>query len=356
MWEISFILTWDEVRQEGLRAREVRLGVIYNDEGRAGSPEKEVLVRRITRALPTHWFVLCVLPAVLINVSFIAGIVQTAISDDRFTQVLAMPLVALYTLWQDAEDGYRRKEGKRHLALVCAWVGMSSGLWSDGFYDGSGSVFLRACALLVGMMCGFMWLYGWEHFLERRFVFLLLALAMPPSEAFLVAFEEWLQRWSANVTQVFFEVVRLSYIRSELMFSLPGIDIVVARECSGVRSAIAIFVAVVSASRFLAASVWGRILLCATAIPLAVVKNGLRITLLGALAVWVSPEVFQGPMHRYGGMIFSVIALLLYIPVIIVVRRIERRNGAQSQADVGLAIVLWRSVVRALSKSSADRT
>lgn len=330
------------------------MAVVHRDESGVVSAGKEDLPGGKTQAIPMHWLLLCVLPALVINSSFIAGIVRMAINDDRFTHVLVMPFVALYTLWHDAENGYRRQEVDGRLALVVSWVGISSGLWGGFLYQGDDAVFLRAGVLLAGIMCGFLSLYGWQRLCERRFVFLLLALAMPPSEMFLIGFEQWLQRWSANVTQVFFEVVGLSYIRSELVFSLAGIDIVVARECSGVRSTIAIFVAVVTASRFLAGSGWGRMLVCAAAIPVAVIKNGLRITLLGALAVWVSPEVLQGPLHRYGGMIFSIIAVFIFVPVIVLVRLVERRFAPKSAADEDGASVVWSRVVRAVAKSTLD--
>jgi exosortase len=330
------------------------LCVVHRDEKGAVSPGKEDVPVKNTQAMPMHWLLLCVLPTLVINSSFVVGIVRMAIDDDRYTHVLVIPLVAIYTLWQDAENGYRRREAGGKLALAVSWVGISSGLWGSVLYDGYDAVFLRAWVLLVGVVSGFLSLYGWQQLCQRRFVFLLLALAMPPSEMFLVGFEQWLQRWSANVTQLFFDVVGLSYIRSELTFSLAGIEIVVAKECSGVRSAIAIFVAVVAASRFLAASGWGRILVCAAAIPVAVIKNGLRITFLGALAVWVSPDVLQGPLHRYGGMIFSIVGLFFFVPFIALVRLVERRFASKSSADENVESVVCKKCDRADSKGISD--
>lgn len=274
--------------------------------------------------VPGHWFVFVVIPAAASHHQFLRAIFERAVSDDRLTHILALPIVAAVLLWLDAEDGYQLVGGRRTIAGLMAAAGASAGIWGGKLFTGEIGPIAQFTLLLIAISLGFVFFYGWEMLRKRRFAFFVLALSVPLPEATLMWFETFLQRQSANVAEVFFRLIRISYLRQGTVFSLPGMVIEVARECSGVRSALAILAATVIGSRVALQGPIGRTLLCASAIPIAIAKNAVRITVLAGLGVWVSPDVLLGPLHRYGGPVFSVVTVLLFVPLVLGLQRLER--------------------------------
>ena len=63
------------------------------------------------------------------------------------------------------------------------------------------------------------------------------------------------------------------------------------------------------------------------ALPLGIIKNGIRITTLTLLAIYVDPSFLSGNLHREGGFLFFLLALAMLAPVLCYWRnRIELRD------------------------------
>jgi exosortase len=118
------------------------------------------------------------------------------------------------------------------------------------------------------------------------------------------------------------------------MFSLAGIQIEIASQCSGIRSSLALVIASLLAGYLMLRSGWRRAVLLAAAVPMAVFKNGVRIAVLSLLAVHVHPKwLISSDLHHEGGIVFYTLALLLLAPLLWALRRndsLPRRRGADS--------------------------
>lgn len=282
------------------------------------------------RVFPSRWFFGCVVPVAIAHWSFIYSLIARAIGDDRLSHMLALPIVFVILLWIES-DGPETASGACSIWLrLFTGLGVLSGLFGPAVFYGPLDMALHYAVIVATVSGGFACAYGWESLRRKSFIFLILAAAVPPPEALLREFEISLQRWSADGAEIVFGFIGVSYIRSAMVFSLPGLDIEVARECSGIRSAIAIQAAVLVGSRVAVGSTVSRVMLWLCAIPVAITKNALRIATLAILGSSVSPDVLVGPLHRYGGPIFTVAAALLFVPIVFVLRRTERRWGAKS--------------------------
>jgi len=62
------------------------------------------------------------------------------------------------------------------------------------------------------------------------------------------------------------------------------------------------------------------------AIPLSVAKNGLRIFVLGVLTTKVDPSFLTGRLHRQGGIIYFLLALLAIFGLLWILRRGENKR------------------------------
>ena len=139
-----------------------------------------------------------------------------------------------------------------------------------------------------------------------------------------------LQRASAEVTYLLFRLVGTPVFRQGFQFSLPGFDIEVARECSGIRSTIALLITALVLSYLFLRSGWRRASFVILTIPIAIFKNALRIASMSWLGIYVSKDYLYGDVHRYGGLPASAMALLLLIPTLLLLQRSEQRRLAQS--------------------------
>jgi exosortase len=157
-------------------------------------------------------------------------------------------------------------------------------------------------ALVATCLGAFISAYGARATRRALFPLLLLALMAPFPPAVLHAIIKFLQHASAEATAVIFEVIGVPVYRQDLLFSLPGLNIRIAEECSGIRSSLALFVMSLLAGHMFLRRAWSRVALVFLVIPLAVVKNGVRIVVLSLLAMHVDPAFITGSVtHRYSG-------------------------------------------------------
>ena len=116
------------------------------------------------------------------------------------------------------------------------------------------------------------------------------------------------------------------------MLSIPGMDIEVARECSSIRSSLILVTTSMVLAHLLLRSWWRKSLLIAAAIPLSLVKNGLRIFVISELTTRVDPSFIEGRLHRQGGIVFLSIALGVVAVLLWVLRLTEAQKLLVSTA------------------------
>ena len=126
------------------------------------------------------------------------------------------------------------------------------------------------------------------------------------------------------------KVSGLTVLRDDLYFSLPGLTIEVARECSGIRSTLVLFITSLVAGYLLLRRPGNRAILAVSIIPLAILRNGLRIFTLAWLSVEVNPTIIDSALHRRGGPIFFVLSLIPFFLLLLFLRRHERKNARVS--------------------------
>ncbi len=155
--------------------------------------------------------------------------------------------------------------------------------------------------------------------------FLLFMIPIPTGVE--LAIELFLQHGSAAVCAVLFKVSGTPTFQSDLVFQLPGISIRVAPECSGLRSTLALMITSVVAAQMFLRSPVRRLVLVALVVPLALVRNGLRIYTIGQLCVYVGPHMIDSPIHHHGGPVFFALSLVPFAFVLRWLIKSERRSA-----------------------------
>jgi len=109
---------------------------------------------------------------------------------------------------------------------------------------------------------------------------------------------------------------------------LPGRSLFVTEACSGLRSLAALLALGLLVGGLWLRTAWGRCVLVAAAIPVAIVLNAVRVFLTGFLVFFVSPALAEGVMHYTEGWALFVAAFAILGGAAWVLAGLERRRPA----------------------------
>jgi exosortase len=259
-----------------------------------------------------------------------------SLRDDRYTHTILIPAISLGVFWLDRriifpQARFSPRVGIPLLALGAMLYCALRTLWLPGPEI---RLTLEVSAIVVIWVGGFVLCYGARSLQLSMFPLAFLLLTIPLPSAFVHASEIGLQRASAETAHIIFKMIGIPVYRQGLVFSLPGIDIEVAEQCSGIRSTAALLVTVALAGHFLLRSNWSKLCVILLTLPIAIFKNAVRIVTLSWLGVYVSRGYLHGNLHKYGGLPFTLLALALLLPLLLGLRRMESILMRGSNSEV----------------------
>jgi exosortase len=135
-----------------------------------------------------------------------------------------------------------------------------------------------------------------------------------------------LQRASADVAEVMLRATGMPVLRDGMMMHLPNLRIIVAEECSGIRSTFVLFMTSLIASNLFLRTGWKRALLVLAILPIAILRNAFRITTIAWLTVNVNPNIIHSPLHHRGGPVFFVLSLAPLFLLLWLLRKSEKQR------------------------------
>jgi exosortase len=268
------------------------------------------------------------------NVPLLKELFVFARDNDTASHVVVVPLVTLVLLFQD-----------RAAILVARqphiWAGLAviaSGLMA--LLVGRGSESLRpddalsiaVAGLVLLWVGGFLVTFGWQSARAALFPLFFLIFAVPPPDSLVVAATDFLKRGSTETVAALFALTGTPVHREGFVFSLPSFVIEVADECSGIRSSIALMLTGLLACHTFLRKGWTKAVLILAVLPIAVLKNGIRIVALTLLAIHVDPSFLVGQLHHEGGVVFFLMALAMMAPLLPLLRKLEAVRVETPQA------------------------
>ena len=232
---------------------------------------------------------------------------------DYYSHIILIPFVTGYFLFAErkriqSDTGYSWKAGTPLiaaglLAYVCA-------LWQRRWLGTNDFASLTTAASVVVLWGGFVLIYGSRSFSAGRFPLLFLLFSIPVPAFLLDRFIYVLEVGSTEVTQWLFDMTGTTYFREGFVYQLVGISIEVAKECSGIRSTLALVISSVVAGHLFLKSGWRQLVLLIAILPITILKNAVRIAALSWLAVYVDRRFVTGSwLHQSGGILFYMPAL-----------------------------------------------
>jgi exosortase len=133
---------------------------------------------------------------------------------------------------------------------------------------------------------------------------------VPLPDTVVVTLEDMLMRGSAWLSHMLFQWTGTPVFRAGQVMELPGMTLEVARNCSGLRSSLVLFITSLIASYLFLSSSWHRTLLVALVIPLGIFRNAIRVLVIGLLCVHQGPQMIDSWIHHRGGPVFFAVSLI----------------------------------------------
>lgn len=248
--------------------------------------------------------------------------------SEQYSHILLIPAVSLFLLYQERHQFLARATPDPAWGGAVIGVGLLLHVWylllaAKGAGSLNDRISLATFSMVIVWLGLFLLFYGRQAFRAASFPLLFLFLMVPIPELILDAAIGVLQRASGEVTAVLFQISGIPVFRQGLIFQLPNVSIEVAKECSGIRSSLALFITSLLAGHLFLRSWSRKITLYAVVLPITIFKNGLRIFGISAWAAYVNPAILDSTAHRRGGIPFFGLALLVLGAVLWLLRRTE---------------------------------
>jgi exosortase len=281
-------------------------------------------------------FAVCLLAGFGVYFQPIGVLAALTLKSELYSHIGLIPLVAFFFIWI---------QRKVIFAVISRSIlpGASVVLSGLGLYvlamvfreqmdmlvlrnNGLPNDYLSLCmAGFVAWVIGsFIALYGVDAFKKAMFPLLFLAFIIPIPMFLITAVMKSLQYASAEAADIVFRLAGVPYHRNGLIFEFPNVAILVAEQCSGIRSSLALFILSIITGYLALRTFSRRVILALMIFPITVIKNGFRIVTITLLANYVDMSFLTSHwIHRSGGMPFFAAAIALFIPLVWVLRRSE---------------------------------
>lgn len=239
-----------------------------------------------------------------------------AAKSELYSYILLVPFVSAYLLY------LRRDQLPKNYAtdLVVSIVFLVSGIAILGFIrwldvsgpelGGNARIILFMLSFLCCLLAGGFFFLGRDWMRSAAFPLAYLIFMVPMPDAMVDALETASKYASADAANLFFHLSGTPVLRAGTIFQLPNITIEVAQECSGIRSSWVLLMTSILAANLFLKTQWRRFVLVIFIIPLAILRNGFRIFVIGVLCINMGPQMIHSVIHRRGGPLFFVLSLI----------------------------------------------
>jgi exosortase len=280
---------------------------------------------------PHKRFLACVVLAMIAWWPALHVLVTAAVADENYSYTLLVLTVSVVLLALDLWDssGQPGAAIPTWLSLPVLCLALFAAAWFNfripfrgGDFSLTISIFLWICFLLAV----FLSTYGWDSFSHQRFPWMFSFLAVPLPDRAINLLITALQWGSADAAYLLFRLFRIPVVRDGLVFSFSKIDLEVARECSSIRSSTLLIVTTLVIAQLFLKSTRSKLIVVLLSLPVAVLKNGVRIFTLSVLAEYVSTGWLDSWVHHQGGFIFLLLGLGIMLTLIWLMGRVEARQ------------------------------
>jgi exosortase len=272
------------------------------------------------------WFIAFVAISGIVFHHALSALYQYSQQEDSASHTVLIPVIVLFLLYTERRRIFSiaRTQAVGGIAVIAIgllvyWLGIRTSSQASGSF----SLSIQILAIVILWSGGFLVCYGFATARAAAFSLLFLLLMVPLPDVILDKVIYWLQAGSTELTYLIFQLVGTPVVRNGFLLSVPGVTIEVAKECSSIRSSIALLITCLLAAHLYLRTTWRMALFVVLAMAVSILKNGIRIATLTLLSVYVDPGFLTGKLHRQGGFVFFLLALAILFPILLWLQKTE---------------------------------
>jgi exosortase len=274
-----------------------------------------------------HWllFSVWIVVSSLLFAAPLIALVRLSLTNDNASHLILIPFLAAGLLFIERRTIFSHPSfcGSGGIFLLLSVILLLSVRLAGDKVPADIRLTGNILAVILLWIAGFAFSFGKAALKSAYFSLLFLFLTVPLPNFLVERIISLLQAGSAEITEVLFNLTGVPVLREGLVFHLARVNIEIARECSGIRSTIALFVLALPVVHYGLHSFWRKLFFMTCAFFMMILKNAIRIVTLTLLAVYVDPSFLFGKLHRDGGIVFFLLGLLLLLPVLLLLQRGE---------------------------------
>jgi exosortase len=240
----------------------------------------------------------------------VPGMVRQWWGDPEYNYCFFVPILSAIVVW-------RKRTALNRIAGQPSWSGLlviggALGLLLLGTLGAENFLARSSFLFLVAGLA--IYFQGWEVFQVLLFPWLALFLMIPLPAIIFNQISLPLQFFASSFGAWLLSLTGIPVVREGNVINLPSITLDVAEACSGLRSLSSLLTVAIFYGYFFEENGKRRFLLAASAVPIAIVANGVRIMCSGVVGQRWGAEWAEGFYHLGSGVLiflFSFLALIL---------------------------------------------
>ena len=268
----------------------------------------------------------------------VEALLRYSLGNDNASHIVLIPFISGWLLYFEHKRIFKHCELDYVSGAVLLLASVGVAFWTlrtGAAWTETELLSGYTLALVLLWVAGFALIFGRQALRNGRFALLFLLLMIPPPDSWLNYSVYCLQKGSADIAEFIFDLARVPALRDGFVFHLAHLSIEVAKECSGIRSSLALLILALLVGHLFLRTFWKQVVFVIVGLVIMIVKNGIRIASLTILAQYVDSGFLFGRLHHEGGVVFFLIGLLLLLPVFVLLQRGEAPRAAVRDATAG---------------------
>lgn len=273
--------------------------------------------------------IIAVLVAAIIAYEPLYVLFTSELSRDYHSLIPFIPIISMYLLFLKRKEIRGKMQycfGPGVAVIISGLIVLTAGMVYGNTLNHNDYATVFTSAALVMFWGAYIFAYGMKVFAASLFPLLFLVFMIPLPVFIMEELIVFLQKGSTEFVNLLFLASGVPFIREGFVFHLPAQSIEVAPQCSGIRSGLVLFITALLAGHLFLSNWWKKLIFVLCAVPITMLKNGIRIATLTLLSVYVDPRIIASPLHREGGIPFFIAGFLLQAVILFFLIRTERKK------------------------------
>jgi exosortase len=258
----------------------------------------------------------------------IAGLIRDWATDDNYSHGFFVAPLALYFAWERRRPLLAASIKPNAIGLVA--VAASLAVLVAGVL---GADLFATRVSMIGVVAGtILFVWGWPRLRLLAFPLSFLVLMIPLPALVLNQVVMPLQLIASQLGESILDLLHIPALREGNVIVLANATLQVAEACSGIRSLISLLTAGIVLGYFVDQRFSIRVLVALTAVPIAIVTNGLRVAGTGVTAHYYGPMAADRFFHGFSGWVVFLLAVLIMCAVQFTISGVVRRASRERPA------------------------